>query len=368
MHQHHFTFTCLATCFLFSATASAAEKTVTAKIKAVDAAKKSITLDDLALDVTRKTKITVDGTKAALADIKTGQKATVTYDDALEIAITVVVGKDTGAAGITVEVINVEELNTEAIEGHPWISEDGLTIYWGVSATGLDKWTIWTAQRESPQSLFRGKRELFRGHSPVASSDGTEMVFCSSDSPQFFVSTRTEVAKDFGRPKPIRELSFDPKDVPAPRCMSNDSLFLYLEKKQPDENAWDIWVTHRETRNAPWQVPTKVEISVPDKLRFSQPFVTEDQLEMFVTVVDNAEPQTVRLGILTRNAQDKPFSRLRHLDLRDAEGPLPNCFMPRHVPKTQELFLVSRKLFRSEEKMNQWQFDLWIARGFVPPK
>lgn len=94
MHQHRFTFACLATCVLIYATVSAAEKTMTAKVKAVDAAKNSITLDDLTLDVTRKTKITVDGKKSKLEDIKTGQQAKVTYDDGLEVATSISVSKN----------------------------------------------------------------------------------------------------------------------------------------------------------------------------------------------------------------------------------------------------------------------------------
>lgn len=79
---------------IFTATGIAAEKAVTAKVTAVDATKKSITFDDLELDVSRKTKITVDGEKATLADIKKGQQAKVTYDDDLEVATSIAVGKE----------------------------------------------------------------------------------------------------------------------------------------------------------------------------------------------------------------------------------------------------------------------------------
>lgn len=71
---------------------NAAEKTVVGSVKAVDADKDSITVDNVVLDVTRKSQITVDGKKAGLADIKTGQPARVTYDDALEVVISIVVG------------------------------------------------------------------------------------------------------------------------------------------------------------------------------------------------------------------------------------------------------------------------------------
>jgi hypothetical protein len=72
----------------------AAEKTVTGKVRSVNAAKTSLTVEDLVLEVARKTKITVDGVKATLADIKLGQQAMVSYDDDLEVAISIVVGID----------------------------------------------------------------------------------------------------------------------------------------------------------------------------------------------------------------------------------------------------------------------------------
>lgn len=94
MHQSRFMFVCFTGCFLISVTVFAAEQTVTGKIKAVDEQKNSITVDDVVLDVTRKTKIIVDGEKAKLSGLKTGQQVKVTYDDSLETAISIVIGKE----------------------------------------------------------------------------------------------------------------------------------------------------------------------------------------------------------------------------------------------------------------------------------
>jgi len=94
MYQHRLTLIFLATYCLAAASLSAAEQTVMGKVKAVDAAKNTISLDDLELDVSRKTKIMVDGMKATLADIKKGQQAKIIYDDGLEAAISIVVGDE----------------------------------------------------------------------------------------------------------------------------------------------------------------------------------------------------------------------------------------------------------------------------------
>lgn len=94
MRQHAFAVACLSTCLVMSTVATAAEKTVRVNIKSVDAANDSIQLDDIDLDVTRKTTITVDGKKGTLADIKAGQKATVIYDDDLEVAKSITIGEE----------------------------------------------------------------------------------------------------------------------------------------------------------------------------------------------------------------------------------------------------------------------------------
>lgn len=73
-------------------TAFAAEKSVKGKL-AVDKDKNLITLEGVSLDVTRKTKITIDGKKAVLADLEDGETAKVVYDDDLEFATSILVGE-----------------------------------------------------------------------------------------------------------------------------------------------------------------------------------------------------------------------------------------------------------------------------------
>ena len=87
----------LSFCFLFGSIGFAEEQTTKGTIKAVDADKKQITLNDLELEVSRKTTITIDGKKAALADIKTGQEANVTYDDKVDVVLSIAIGKGSGA-------------------------------------------------------------------------------------------------------------------------------------------------------------------------------------------------------------------------------------------------------------------------------
>lgn len=68
---------------------SAAEQTISATIADVNPSAKTLTLDDQELTVIRKTKILVNGKEATLADIQVNSFAKVTFDDDLEIALSI---------------------------------------------------------------------------------------------------------------------------------------------------------------------------------------------------------------------------------------------------------------------------------------
>jgi uncharacterized protein (TIGR03067 family) len=97
------TFCLLILVFQATASSQADEKTIKGKITAVDTANhsiavQSVTPDDsgrdlvpVTLDVIRKTRMTVEGEPARLANIKVGQSVIVTYDDKLEVATVIAV-------------------------------------------------------------------------------------------------------------------------------------------------------------------------------------------------------------------------------------------------------------------------------------
>lgn len=87
----------------------AAEKTVTGNVGEVDLKKNSITVGEVLLDVSRKTKISIDGKKATLAELKKGQKVVVVYDDELDVASSIKAGVNGGDASSTAEEVKKME-------------------------------------------------------------------------------------------------------------------------------------------------------------------------------------------------------------------------------------------------------------------
>ncbi|QDT95247.1 hypothetical protein [Gimesia aquarii] len=345
--------------------------TVEATVKSVDAKARTITVQRKSktteLDVSRKAKITLLDKDATLEALKAGQEITLTFHTDLEIVLKIVASKKSTIS----EVLNLSELNTSETDITPWLSSDGLTIYWS-SGNFPSDWWIWTASRKDANSLFKDKKRLFRGHSPVLSDDGLELIFNSPDSPKFFVATRDSIKDEFRRPRVIRELRFNEENQSAPRSISHDGLSLYfdfLDKRQANPK-FQIWFATRKSRKSPWKAAQPVKISKQGDLkglRFTQPYMTDDQLDMYVVVGKESEKSNIRLGILSRKTLDASFSSIRYLDLKDDKGQFPNCLTPRYVPATRELFLISRLLFRSDDETKKNGIDLWVVKEFIPP-
>jgi hypothetical protein len=118
--------------FATSLPAQAAIVTVDVMIRAVNPHARGITVlykTDLGekiieLDVSRKAEITVNGKKGTLDSLGPGLKAKVSYDKELAVVSKI------EATGVVVkrkapELVEVSELNDEANNDHPWLSEDG---------------------------------------------------------------------------------------------------------------------------------------------------------------------------------------------------------------------------------------------------
>lgn len=172
--------------FLISLPALGAVVTVDVTIKSVNPQARGITVvyktelgeKTIDLDVSRKAEITLNGKDATLDLLGPGLKAKVSYDKDLAVVTKI---EATGTATVIKpsELIEVSELNDDGANDHPWVAEDGLTIYWDRSkynGRADPKGSIWTAHREKAGSPFDNKRSLFSGKCPTLSSDGLEMI------------------------------------------------------------------------------------------------------------------------------------------------------------------------------------------------
>jgi hypothetical protein len=361
---------------LIGETGQATTVTVDVKIKAVDAKARGITViyeaksgqKTIELDVSRKAEISVNGKAATLDTIKTGQKATVSYETDLSIVTKIeATGNPTEVDGKQPELVEVSELNEGGRNISPWLSEDGLTIYWTrwESATKIN---VWTAHRADPQSFFTDMKMLFKGLNPVLSPDGLELIFLNDRANgekgySFYVSTRDSSDKPFKRPVEVPELS---KFYPGGPSLSADGLTMYFcsFSSGNDSKSSSLLYTTRKDRSSSWVEPKPVPNVKSEGGKVSGSFLTMDGLNLLVDDRRATETEERRnLMMWTRASLGKPFENGRHIDF----DTLPPFFggSPRYVAATKELFF--ERYFFEGKRWRPSRNSIWVVKNFTLP-
>jgi outer membrane protein assembly factor BamB len=253
------------------------------------------------------------------------------------------------------QVRNLDELNSDGQDSYPWLSSDGLTIYWATKES--ENW-IWTANRIDEHSRFVDKKKLFRGHSPVLTGDGLEMFLVEPKSNSIAVATRVSLEQPFSAPRTIQEL---PLSGPRPSSVSSNGLVLYLDRQRDDKRGFEVWTAHRSNRKGKWHAPQRLAVdpkTAPGN--FTQAAVTPDGLRLYC--VSGTGRGVVRLGVFSRESQDNHFGDFRYFDVATKTGRRTNCFNPRFVPATGELFVTSNSLFVNDATNQKQRRDIWVVK------
>lgn len=261
---------------------------------------------------------------------------------------------DAADARPQVQLVELSEINRDANAADPWISEDGLTIYW--SAGG----NIWTAHRADAQSLFREMRVLFKGRHPTVSANGLQMILLGPRSDgrpgeSLHVTSRISPEGDFQRPQEITELRAETR--PKGPCLSPDGLTLYYVRGRPDGVGSELAYSERKTPHYPWATPRPLPFDA-GKLPggfLTWPQVTGDGLKL-LCANEGANRADGNLMLWTRPSREAPFASSRYVQYPGI-APLVGR-SPRYVAATSELFFV-----RMTAPDNQ---RIWVIKGFNP--
>jgi hypothetical protein len=342
--------------------------TIDGTVKSVDATKRTITVEtgtkEMTLDVGSKAKISIDGEDSGLDGLKEGRTVRLSYHDQLEVVVKI-------EAMLSETLVNLTELNGPSNDGAPWVSSDGLRIYWTAADENVrGKHYILAARRDSPLSPFVDKKRLFEGHGPVLSKDELQMYFRSLEGDFINLSTRTSTSEAFGPPVAVKSLTFVRLD-PAPRWLTDDGLTMYLDMIEPQENNQHFtWEVQRDRITSDWGSPRRTRVAVPgmpQDFRFTQVSASPDNLHLLCPAVGTkAGTRFFRVGVLSRSATDQPFVKWRELELERA-GRYSRCLKPLFVSKTNELFLVSSELHANDQDRQTRKEDIWVVKGFPSP-
>ena len=150
---------------------------------------------------------------------------------------------------------SIEEINClgSKIQG-PALTEDELTIFFDASdiSGGKGGYDIWMASRPDKYSDFTHCRNLYEintdygEHVPFVSSNGLELYFSSNRNgqQQLFKATRSSLTETFGNIEHLSQFDTRGENITQP-CLAYDGSELYFMKAQAeDRSTRDIYVSY----------------------------------------------------------------------------------------------------------------------------
>jgi Tol biopolymer transport system component len=211
------------------------------------------------------------------------------------------------------------QVNTASMEGMASISADwpaaGSKLYYGTLGNGGgDIWeatwvpeftgpevTFGTPERVGPPISVSGRPEYF----PSLSTDALTMYFVPDTSSQndIYISTRATTSDAWATPRRIEPGVLSGSSDGGPD-ISYDGLTLLFQSDRPGgRGQLDIWMSTRESVDAPWQRPVNMEV-LNSPVRDSEPFLSADGLSLYF---DRSGPGWGAIFVTTRENLDAPW-------------------------------------------------------------
>jgi hypothetical protein len=183
----------------------------------------------------------------------------------------------------------VSEVNGSGLNGTPFISADGLTLYtFSTRAGGVGDRDLWAATRPdvdttfSPPELLAGVNDVRGDHLPTLTADELILVWESfreggAGDSDLWTARRTTRSEPFGAPSNVSELNTPARE--GGPSLSADGLVLYFTTDRGG-GLPDIWVADRDDPGAPFENahPVAAVNSIEDE---HDPFLSVDGSELY---------------------------------------------------------------------------------------
>ncbi len=149
--------------------------------------------------------------------------------------------------------VNVTEVNSDTLDHLPTLSADGLILMFGSHRDGFGHEHLFIARRASqgaafdePAPVTELNTEGYNG-SPAISGDGLSVLFASGrvagNGNDLYVATRDARDEPFGEPQPIAELSSADNEEDPRLSPAGDEIFFASDR---DGGPYRIWHALRE--------------------------------------------------------------------------------------------------------------------------
>jgi len=220
------------------------------------------------------------------------------------------------------EPVPVTEINTEFADWTPFLSFDGLSLYFARGRTSSYYYfRIFEATREEPYGAFTSVNEVFSSSGkhvfwPWISPDNLRMYyFVQTVSPilwQFKVSERVSVNDPWPQGTDISELNALGR-IQSPRLTADELIIFFDSPDIPGEGGFDIWTATRPDRNSPLDSVTN-QIGINTASNEAGGFVSPDGLTLIFQSDRNGYWQLFKA---TRQSLTEPFDNIEHLSIFD---------------------------------------------------
>lgn len=187
-------------------------------------------------------------------------------------------------------------INSSARDVHPWISSDGLELYFASDRPGgYGSSDIWKAMRETTDEPWKTPINLgltingsYKEEGPTLSADGLSLYFSSTRPGGYgnwdiWVSVRANKSLPWSMPVNLGTPVNSNKDEYA-ACLSLDGLEMFICEQtvfRPGYGEGDIYVMTRASVSDPWGEPKSLGSTVNSAYFDSGMGISPDRLTLF---------------------------------------------------------------------------------------
>ncbi|MCJ7729818.1 MAG: hypothetical protein MUO27_08090, partial [Sedimentisphaerales bacterium] len=256
----------------------------------------------------------------------------------------------------------VTEINSNYHEKSPFLSFDGLTLYFSrIETYGFYGSRMYQATRTMPVGPFTEVKEISTLSYP---GGGVEYPWVSPDNLQMYyrykqpttkyrlaVTKRTSVNDPWHTGTDIAELNAL-GDVYNPSLSANELTIVFVGDLTGGQGGLDIWVASRPNANASFSNVTNLA-EINSSAADVHPSISPDGLTLYFASNRNGTYQLFRA---TRQSLDAPFGNLEQLSFFDC----PDCSL--YYP-----FLSSDgKAFYFVKSTSEQTLDIYVSYSYTP--
>jgi hypothetical protein len=223
------------------------------------------------------------------------------------------------------EPMPLTELNTPFEEWTPFLSFDGLSLYFSRVHTDISSYgRIYQAIRDKRVGPFTSVRELSELNEagshilcPWVSQDNMRIYYMKQTGSVFMlmIAQRSSTTGPWTHRSPISELNYLSGRGMMPRLMV-DELTLFFCREATQEGQWDIWMATRPDSNAAFRLVRKVD-GVNSFSHDISPSPSTDGLTLYFA---SDRTGVFQIFKATRQSLNEPFSKVEPLKALDTPG------------------------------------------------